>query len=323
MPPVDNCITALQMTGLDQTEKDAPRDAPLRAADLRHRQVESMFGSTLPHSARRSHLARRRFLLGSVPNMSSISSSPSKTERALSIPTSNPCNSELRRGSRTSPVHAASLVDPANHSSDLVELIDIKLFGPVIGYVVACIAETVDLALGRVPLPCGTPSSIRCRRTSTSNFTSFVADVLSRAEVATATVLTTLVYIRVFLGALIVASKYTNDSTLKNVHWASCTGIFGKNDIGRIEREFLDVLNWELGVVEADLLIHRDGLMAVASPPSASKVEITSPNPHRRENNNADSLVVCASSTPFRPSHKLAPTVVNVTDAIDTPAPKK
>ncbi|KAJ7093655.1 hypothetical protein C8R43DRAFT_863460, partial [Mycena crocata] len=200
----------------------------------------------------------------------------------------------------TSPVHAASLVDPANHSSDLVELIDIKLFGPVIGYVVACIAETVDLALGRVPLPCGTPSSIRCRRTSTSNFTSFVADVLSRAEVATATVLTTLVYIvrarphlcialeewaleRVFLGALIVASKYTNDSTLKNVHWASCTGIFGKNDIGRIEREFLDVLNWELGVVEADLLIHRDGLMAVASPPSASKVEITSPNPHRRE----------------------------------------
>ncbi|KAJ7303556.1 Hsp70 protein-domain-containing protein [Mycena albidolilacea] len=55
---------------------------------------------------------------------------------------------------------------------------------------------------------------------------------------------------RVFPGALIVASKYTNDSTLKNLHWALCTGVFEKRDVGRIEREFLDVLDWELGVGE-------------------------------------------------------------------------
>ncbi|KAJ7029163.1 hypothetical protein C8F04DRAFT_931673, partial [Mycena alexandri] len=83
----------------------------------------------------------------------------------------------------------------------------------------------------------------------------FVSNVLARAEVAAPAVLTALVYIararphlsialeewaleRVFLGAIIVASKYLNDSTLKNVHWALCTGVFGKRDVGRIEREF-------------------------------------------------------------------------------------
>jgi hypothetical protein len=91
---------------------------------------------------------------------------------------------------------------------------------------------------------------------------------------------------RVFLGALIVASKvcrlsariylaylispqYLNDSTLKNVHWSMCTGIFGKRDIGRIEREYLDVLNFELKVTEDDILSHHQGLTAAAHlPPS-------------------------------------------------------
>jgi hypothetical protein len=69
---------------------------------------------------------------------------------------------------------------------------------------------------------------------------------------------------RVFLGALILASKYTNDSSLKNVHWALCTGVFGKRDIGRIEREFLEVLDWELGVREGELVVHHEGLVGVA-----------------------------------------------------------
>jgi hypothetical protein len=58
--------------------------------------------------------------------------------------------------------------------------------------------------------------------------------------------------------------QYLNDSTLKNIHWALCTGVFGKRDIGRIEREFLDVLDFQLGVTEGDLLSHHDNLSAVA-----------------------------------------------------------
>jgi len=71
---------------------------------------------------------------------------------------------------------------------------------------------------------------------------------------------------RVFLGALIVASKYLNDSSLKNVHWAVCTGVFGKRDIGRIEREFLDVLDFELSITEDDIMAHHDSIMAVVLP---------------------------------------------------------
>lgn len=48
-----------------------------------------------------------------------------------------------------------------------------------------------------------------------------------------------------------------------------CTGIFGKRDIGRIEREYLDVLNFELKVSEDDVLNHHLGLTAAAHlPPS-------------------------------------------------------
>jgi hypothetical protein len=121
------------------------------------------------------------------------------------------------------------------------------------------------------------------RRPDLVKFTKFVTDVLTRAEVTTPVVLASLAYIdrakphlhialeewaleRVFLGALIIASKYLNDSTLKNVHWALCTGVFGKRDVGRIEREFLDVLDWELSISEDDILSHHAGISAVIAP---------------------------------------------------------
>ena len=42
--------------------------------------------------------------------------------------------------------------------------------------------------------------------------------------------------------------------------------MFGKRDVGRIEREFLDVLDFELSVTEDDILSHHDSLSAVALP---------------------------------------------------------
>ncbi|KAH7929643.1 hypothetical protein BV22DRAFT_1080558 [Leucogyrophana mollusca] len=180
-----------------------------------------------------------------------------------------------------SPIHKASLVDPALHSPALMELLEVKMSRPLIEYVVDCVVDTVDYAIGR-------PSSSHrgrtlSRRPEHAAFTTFVTNVLTRAEVTVPTVLVSLAYIdrakphlqialeewaceRVFLGAVMVASKYLNDSTLKNVHWALCTGVFGKRDVGRIEREFLDVLDFELSVTEDDLLSHHDSLSAVALP---------------------------------------------------------
>ncbi|KIK30990.1 hypothetical protein PISMIDRAFT_5554, partial [Pisolithus microcarpus 441] len=59
---------------------------------------------------------------------------------------------------------------------------------------------------------------------------------------------------------------YLNDSTLKNVQWAYCTGVFGKRDVGRIEREFLQVLDFELSISEDDILSHHDSLSVIALP---------------------------------------------------------
>ncbi|KAJ7148822.1 hypothetical protein C8R46DRAFT_1310901 [Mycena filopes] len=211
---------------------------------------------------------------------SPASASPSSS---FSSPSTSSTWSSPSSSVRSSHVHAASLVDPATHSPALMQLIDIRLDKHVIDYVVECVVETVDYAIGRIPSATN-PAPTQGRATHspfTQKFTAFVQTVVSGTDVTAATVLTALVYIhrarphlsialeewaleRVFLGALITASKYTNDSTLKNAHWALCSGVLGKRDVGRIEREFLAVLDWELGVSESDILAHHEGLLAAS-----------------------------------------------------------
>ncbi|KAI9571265.1 hypothetical protein HD554DRAFT_2017126 [Boletus coccyginus] len=212
-----------------------------------------------------------------------------------------------------SPLHHASLVHPALHSPALLELLDIKLSRPVLEYVVDCVVDTVDYAMG-------CPSSSRrgrslSRRSEHAAFATFVTNVLSRAEVTIPTILVSLVYIdrakphlqialeewaceRVFLGAVMVASKYLNDSTLKNIHWAVCTGVFGKGDVGRIEREFLDVLEFQLSVTEDDILGHHDSLSAVALP---SHNHRRRDDPHTRTHYHPANHAVCPALDPSSP----------------------
>ena len=196
-----------------------------------------------------------------------------------------------------SPVHKASLIEASYHSKEVLQLLDLDVNRTLIGkffyqttldleysfgslwsdHLVQETSEVVDHALGRPTTSRGRSDR---RSKERSDFVDFVTSVLYTADVTMATILVTLIYIhrskphlsietedwalhRVFLGALILASKYTNDSTLKNDHWAIATGLFGKRDIGRIEREFLDVLDWELAVSESDILDLHDSLMAL------------------------------------------------------------
>lgn len=176
-----------------------------------------------------------------------------------------------------SPVHNASLIDASYHSKEVLQLLDLDINRTLIDHLVRETTEAADRALGR---PVASRGRSDRRSKKRSDFADFIAKVLHAADVKIGTVLVTLVYIqrskphlsietedwalhRVFLGALVLASKYTNDSTLKNVHWATCTGLFGKRDIARIEREFLDVLDWELSVSESDILNLHDSLMAL------------------------------------------------------------
>jgi hypothetical protein len=153
-----------------------------------------------------------------------------------------------------------------------------------------------------------------CRAVHT-DFSTFARRSIERAGVQIPVLLGTLVYLdrakphlqlsleewaceRVFLGALICANKvrlgavtgtlhaisdgnqkyaqYLNDSTLKNVHWSLVTGLFNKRDVGRIEREFLDVLDFELRVTEEEILDHYEPLMLLQKPHAPPRLRIPS-----------------------------------------------
>ncbi|KIJ16863.1 hypothetical protein PAXINDRAFT_168304 [Paxillus involutus ATCC 200175] len=215
-----------------------------------------------------------------------------------------------------SPVHEASLIDPALHSPALLELLDIKLSRPIMEYVIDSVVDAVDYAMGR-------PSSSHrgrhlSRHPQHNDFATFVTNVLTRAEVTIPTILVSLVYIdrakphlqialeewaceRVFLGAVMIASKYLHDSTLKNVHWAICTGVFGKRDVGRIEREFLDVLDFELSVTEDDILSHHDSLSAVALPSHNYRRHTDYRQSHTHTHHNPANHAVCPGLDPSSP----------------------
>lgn len=170
-----------------------------------------------------------------------------------------------------------SIVDLPVTPNELSSLVSGKITQPVIDYLVDQVCEAVNFGLGRTSSNASAVAKHSRRRRSDKTdsdrtaFASFVAIVLRRAEVTLSAVIGALVYIararphlsiaieewaqhRVLLGALITASKYLNDASLKNAHWALCTGVFGRRDIQRIEREFLEVLDWELGITEADLV---------------------------------------------------------------------
>ncbi|KAH8798472.1 hypothetical protein DL96DRAFT_887822 [Flagelloscypha sp. PMI_526] len=187
----------------------------------------------------------------------------------------SPSSSASSSPSRSSgSVHPASLISPSMHAPAVLEMVESKITRPVIEYIVDCTIETVDFATGR---PTSSRGRTIHRNPFRTRFTSFVTDVITKSEVSMPTLIAALAYLtraqpylniareewaleRVFLGALIVASKYTNDHALKNIHWAECTGIFCKHDVGRVEREFLSVIDWELVLSESDLLNHHDGL---------------------------------------------------------------
>jgi len=186
--------------------------------------------------------------------------------------------------------------------------LELDISREVIEYVVDSVVETVDFAMGRKPASPSSRGKTTTRRPEHTKFITFVTNVLTRAEVTTPTLLAALVYIdrakphlhigleqwaleRVFLGSIIVASKYLNDSTLKNIHWALCTGVFGKRDVGRIEREYLEVLNFELGISEADLLSHHQGLLDAIMylpPPARRFVHHNSPRSHNMRRNHLE-----------------------------------
>ncbi|KAH8079440.1 hypothetical protein BXZ70DRAFT_650534 [Cristinia sonorae] len=181
------------------------------------------------------------------------------------------------------PIHPSSLISPTLHSPALTELLEAhpKYSRTLIRYVVEKVIETVRVGMD-VDAYKASRGRSAARDDSPESLERFILRVLYMSETRVPILLVALVYIerakaylrisqnawaheRVFMGALIVAHKYLNDISIKNRHWSSCTGIFSPKDVSRIEREFLEVLDFELGFTESDILYHYAPLMALTS----------------------------------------------------------
>lgn len=67
---------------------------------------------------------------------------------------------------------------------------------------------------------------------------------------------------RLFLACLILSAKFHNDSSPLNKHWAKYTdGLFTCEDINLMERQLLNLLNWDLRVSEDDLILDLQYLL--------------------------------------------------------------
>jgi len=184
-------------------------------------------------------------------------------------------------------VHPGSLVERSAHCPALLEFLETHVGVPVVDYIVNSVIETVHVAFAYSSVE---PSRKKLsQEEKRANLFRFVARMIKLADMKMPTVLVALVYIerakdclriateelayeRVFLGALMTASKYTQDSCLRNTHWAICTGFWSIRDVGHIEREFLDVLDFELSFTEDDILSHYAPLTAAAQQTRPSRL---------------------------------------------------
>lgn len=77
---------------------------------------------------------------------------------------------------------------------------------------------------------------------------------------------------RLFLACLIISAKNHNDSSPLNKHWAKYTdGLFSLEDINLMERQLLQLLNWDLRLSDEDLILDLQFLLE----PIKQHIEIT------------------------------------------------
>ncbi|KAJ3739286.1 hypothetical protein DFH05DRAFT_540965 [Lentinula detonsa] len=171
------------------------------------------------------------------------------------------------------PVHRASLVDPELHSPALIQLVNARISAHLVQHIVDSVAGSLGLSMD-LSLSLQDRCNLQC---TLSSFRLFVKNFLPRSNVTMPIILSSLVYIeraksrllrcvtinelevkKIFLVAMVLASKYTNDVNLHHLMWEECKMIFGAPEIAYFELTFLACLRWNLRLSDADIMEHYD-----------------------------------------------------------------
>ncbi|KAJ3732549.1 hypothetical protein DFJ43DRAFT_1073079 [Lentinula guzmanii] len=170
-------------------------------------------------------------------------------------------------------VHRASLVDPELHSPALIQLVNASISAHLVRHIVDSVAGSLGLSMD---LSLSLQDRCNLQRTL-SSFSLFVQNFLPRSNVTTPIILSSLVYIerakcrllrcvtidelevkKIFLVAMVIASKYTNDVNIHKLMWEECKMVFGAQEIAYFELTFLACLRWNLRLSDADIMGHYD-----------------------------------------------------------------
>ncbi|CEQ41739.1 SPOSA6832_03483 [Sporobolomyces salmonicolor] len=174
--------------------------------------------------------------------------------------------------------HPGSLVPKYLHDPAILKLMN----SPLSDDMIECVAnKTIDAVRCRPPpdappTPPHTPGNGPIDKLVHSSglppLPVFVESVVRKSKCHVPTLLCTLVFLerlkerlpqhargchttrhRVFLAALIVTAKYLNDSSPQNKHWVRDAEHFSAAEVNLMERQFLDILNFDLRFDEAEL----------------------------------------------------------------------
>ncbi|KAF8239591.1 hypothetical protein L208DRAFT_1386082 [Tricholoma matsutake] len=177
--------------------------------------------------------------------------------------------------------HPASLLPILSHSPHLVHLVGKRVSRSMVTYIARQICKVVGIQGEGNSAGLQTPPPIQHKpafndqtdppASSIIPLEDFIVCLVNAANVQVATLLTTLIYLerlhkrvpvmsqgipstrhRIFLATLIVAAKYLNDCSPKNIHWQKSAIMFNVSEINIMEGQLLYILDYDLRFTEAE-----------------------------------------------------------------------
>lgn len=188
---------------------------------------------------------------------------------------------------------SSPLPTPEQNAAALNHFIYLPVSQDMISYLAAKASQVIrceDTPKGNQlpPTPPTTPPPGSTFEAPLPTVEEFITSIVERSSVQVPTLMTSLVYLhrlqarlppvakgmrctvhRIFLASLILAAKSLNDSSPKNKHWARYTVVkgydgfgFSLTEVNLMEKQLLNLLQWDLIVREDDLYTHLEPFLA-------------------------------------------------------------